>query len=235
MERHGSALCFPLGVLCLASLFAGGGCSGEVPSFGGDAAVVDGGPRDGGGEGGSPKLDGGGPCPGNPCPAGFVCHQGKCFADGGPCAKDDECIGDTYCEEGRCLPYGKDTKQSDPDCKGGGFTAEKLEAPVVKCSWETGPVISAPVVIDLDGDKVPEILFVAFKTGALVAIRGDTCQEVFHITTAKLGTRSQLAVADLDGDGKPEIMGVDGANKIVIFDNKGVKLASSPAAAMTGP
>ncbi|MCK5800257.1 MAG: VCBS repeat-containing protein [Deltaproteobacteria bacterium] len=225
-------LTLSLGFLLSCSGSVGGGGGGEDSGPGHDAPAADGFVF---GDGVGPKMDHRGPCPGTPCPAGFVCHQGSCLLDGGACITDEDCLGDTYCDTGRCLPYGDKTKTFDPGCKGGGFTAEKFEAPVMKCTWEKAPVISAPVVIDLDGDKSPEIIFVRFDTGGLVAIRGDTCKEVFSIAGAKLGTRSQLAVADLDGDKSPEIVGINGTNHIVIFDHAGAKLATSPAAAQTGP
>jgi hypothetical protein len=174
-------------------------------------------------------------CPKIPCPAGSSCHKGICVKDQGKCTDDEMCQGDTYCDNGTCVPYGPSTKTHDKECKGGGFTAEKFEAPVVKCEWTTAAVIMTPAVVDLDGDKKPEIIFISYGgalSGHLLAIRGDTCKQVFDIP-AGLGTRSQLAVADLDGDKVPEIVGINTQNKVLVFDNKGVLKATSTTAALT--
>jgi hypothetical protein len=209
-------------VACESSMTTGDGGAGDVERW--DGAGWDLGDKS---------------CPATPCPAGYTCHSsGICIKDQGKCASDDECQGDTFCSDGSCIPYGPSTKTHDPDCKGGGFTAEKFEAPTEKCKWTSSAVIMSPVVVDLDGDQKPEIVFVTF-TGAiagghLVAIRGDTCQQVFD-TAASLGTRSQLAVADLDGDKVPEIVGITGQNHVVVFSNTGQQLAISTTAAQTGP
>ena len=173
-------------------------------------------------------------CPAMPCAAGTVCIDWSCIPTEGPCAGDEDCINDSYCEKGVCIPYGPKTRKSDPMCKGGGFMAEKFEAPRMKCEWTKSPVIMAPVVIDLDGDASPEILFVTFNGGQLVALRGKDCSEVFT-QPASLGTRSQLAVADLDGDKQPEIVGIDGSGVVKVFNKSGVLLASASAAAPSGP
>ncbi len=172
-------------------------------------------------------------CPAAPCAAGSLCIDGSCIPTEGPCGTDEDCINDSYCEKGVCIPYGPKTRKNDPMCKGGGFMAEKFEAPKMKCQWTKSPVIMTPVVMDLDGDKIPEILFVTFSGGQLVALRGTDCSEVFT-QPANLGTRSQLAVADLDGDKVPEIIGIDGSGVVKVFNKSGVLLASASAPAPSG-
>lgn len=182
-----------------------------------------------------------GSCPTAPCSGGKYCLLGQCVDDFGPCSvgdggTDDSCENDSYCENGRCIPYGGSNKQTDPECTGEGFSAEQLKDPVVRCSWTKTAVISTPMVADLDGDKKPEILFPTFNNsttgGSLAVLRGDTCAEVF-VKPANLGSRSQLAIGDLTGDGKPEIVGIQGDNRVVVFDNLGNVIATSPTPANT--
>jgi hypothetical protein len=195
-------------------------------------------PRTGGvddpGGGGADMATPAGSCPQVACPAGALCYKGACVPDRGPCTSDDDCQDDSFCDGGRCIPYGPRTRMNDPTCKGGGFTAEKFDAPVIRCEWTRSPVIMSPVVADLDGDRLPEILLVTFDGGNLVALSGQTCAELWS-RPAGLGTRSQLAVADLDGDKVPEIIGVDSSGKVLVFDKSGNKLAtSSQAASVSG-
>jgi len=174
-----------------------------------------------------------GGCPGIPCPTGYTCHKGLCVKNQPKCNTDDDCLDDSYCDKGVCVPYGPKTKTHDKTCKGGGFKAEKFVPPTVKCQWTTSAVIMAPVVVDITGDKKPEIIFVSYTGGKLVAIHGDTCKEVFSIS-AGLGTRSQLAVADLTGDKVPEIIGVNNSRSMVIFNNKGQQIGISDPANISG-
>ncbi|MCA9664450.1 MAG: VCBS repeat-containing protein [Myxococcales bacterium] len=194
------------------------------------------------------QLDGGGgdigpgTCPAVPCPNGMVCAAGQCVPDTNTCASDEDCQGDSYCDATTsvCVPYappgGGSGKTHDDTCKGAGFTAEKLAQPKVQCSWTKTAVINAPVVADLDGDKKPEILFITFTgstiaAGSIVALNGADCAELW-VKPASLGTRSQLAVADLDNDGKLEIVGIGSDNKVRVFDYQGNLLATAAQAAL---
>ncbi len=193
-----------------------GGTGGD--SARGDAVAADGDPGDG------PKK---GACPATPCSKGYVCYNGTCVLDHGPCKKDDECINDSFCHNGRCVPFGPATKKHDPKCQNEGFTAKQLKAPIVKCSWTKAGVRMSPMVADLDGDKQPEIVFNT-QQGMLTAIRGKDCKEVFSVK-GKYAQGSNPAIADVNGDKKPEIVMVDTANRMVIHDNKGKVLATSAA------
>ena len=216
------------GLLLLGCLTASVNLSCAPPLRGGEYDDLDGGVGDDGGGGPS------GRCPDTACPTDSLCIDGACVPTTGPCASDDECQNDSYCEKTRCIPYGPGRKTSDPECKGGGFMAEKFEAPTMKCQWTAAAVIMAPVVADLDGDKLPEIIFVRFDNGGLVALRGKDCTEVFQ-SAAGLGTRSQLAVADLDGDAVPEIVGISTTGQVKVFNNRGVLVATASAASPSGP
>ena len=209
-------------------------------------------PRTDGGGGGARDLsisfteDGGMPPPecdnAHPCPVGKQCMNGKCVEAGPPCTSDDECQDDTYCAclgggggdagpcmDGHCQPWGTGPQPFDPDCRGQAFLATDFKAPVVKCSWkdtmgQNSNVIMTPLVADLDKNGKPEIVFATYGTGLLIAIRGDTCQEIWRKNLPITG-RSQLAAADLDGDGFPEII-VPGNNQILVLDRNGNQLAA---------
>ncbi len=166
------------------------------------------------------------------CPSGFVCHQGACVEDLGPCQSDDDCLGDSFCEAGRCVPYGAGTRTHDAACKSSGFAAEQLKLPTVRCEWTKEDVWSTPMVFDLDGDGKPELLFITLA-GRLVALDGATCAEVF-VKEAGLHYSTHLAVGDLDGDKQPEIVGIDDGYQIRVFDHQGNLKATADAPAKTG-
>lgn len=131
------------------------------------------------------------------------------------------------------------------DFKIGGFE------PVVR--WEAGKGMSAhaqPVVGDLDGDGMPEIVVAmedkfieipnAFGvTGELVALRSDG-SVAWTAADADIGSGSSPAIADLDGDGVPEIVAVRtvvahsafecdaGDYRVVAWNNEGTEIWESP-------
>ena len=79
-----------------------------------------------------------------------------------------------------------------------------------------------PVVVDLDKDGEPEIVFVAqgaFGVRRLIAVHGNDGSVAFSVNAFQSTinppivldtTVGELAVGDLDGDGFPEIIAVDG-------------------------
>lgn len=181
----------------------------------------------------------------HPCEQRLRCFAGQCIADNGTCASNDECQNDTYCDctgggdngdagpclGGVCLPYGSGPGGLwDPSCAIPGFTADKFVAPKLKCAWMGPGSLVTTIVGDLDGDKKPEIVFASYPSG-FTAIHGKDCKVYFDkVFTFAASNQSQLAIADLDGDKKPEIIGVDPGGHVVVFDNKGQLLATSPAA-----
>jgi outer membrane protein assembly factor BamB len=84
--------------------------------------------------------------------------------------------------------------------------------PTVEWTWGANRAIRATVAVgDLDGDGRPEIVanvtgLLPASTGDLVALRGDGT-ELWSVPDA-LGFGTAPAIADLDGDGSPEIVAV---------------------------
>ena len=149
------------------------------------------------------------------CDSGQVCINDACATPGAPCIDSYDCGLDMFCEPTLelCLP------QFDP---------VECEIPVAPASFDvvqewawTGSdilpqydnVISAPVIIDLDGDRIPEVVFNAnirgsWIDGTLRAIRGDSGEDYWTVTDEnyRLIGRSSIAAADIDNDGSVEII-----------------------------
>lgn len=88
---------------------------------------------------------------------------------------------------------------------------------------------SIPMVADLDGDCVPEIVLNTYAqsnftgNGVLRAIRGDTGAEVWTVTDEAYRTDSSAnpAIGDVDGDGSPEIFVTGPGRNILRIDGDG--------------
>ena len=185
----------------------------------------------------------------NPCPQDRICYQNRCVPNLGTCCRDDDCENDSHCTVkdgsgascGICIAY-KDG-EADPMCMGNGFSATAFKPPVDHCHWppagsnpEARDVVMTPLVIDLDGDGLPEIVFAPQNNSGperLVAIRSKDCSAIYDVD-ANLQGFSQLAAGDLDGDHKPEIVGLlsngvaGGGHTVAVFNGlTGAKLAQS--------
>ena len=104
--------------------------------------------------------------------------------------------------------------------------------PVVEWSYTEGDVSGTPVVVDLDGDQIPEVVF-AVKSQYLRAIRGTDGSLAWANNSVSLQGYSQLAAGDIDNDGRPEIVGVaNGGYNLVAFEHDGaVKWSSATLSA----
>ncbi len=166
------------------------------------------------------------------CAVDQVCISGACTDPGAPCTDSFDCEMGRFCEPtlGRCLP------QFDP------VTCETTPVfgafePVVEWSMEAATLapdclhgISAPVVADVNGDGRPEVVvnFACdddWQRGVVRALRGDTGAPVWEATDAALQTngRAGIAGADLDGDGRVEIVAVRtvGVDRAIALDDDG--------------
>ena len=95
-------------------------------------------------------------------------------------------------------------------------------------------VSSAPAVMDVNGDRVPDVVFVTWGTvggavgyasqGRLRAVSGRDGSEIWSVTDPALGLNgnTKLAVADIDGDGRPEILAeAENRNTLLAFEHDG--------------
>jgi hypothetical protein len=93
-------------------------------------------------------------------------------------------------------------------------------------------VMMTPAVVDLDGDGLPEVIFGStsstggglVEVGVLRALSGATGAEVFTQAdpTLQINTASSIAVGDLDGDNRPEIVACDSTGaRLICFEHDG--------------
>ncbi len=179
------------------------------------------------------------------CPTAQRCVADTCVRDLGPCTGDDECQSDAYCLDGHCVPYGvPPAHTTNPMCMRR-ITIDSL-APAVQCRWSGPPagdafplyfqVMSTPAVVDfdLDGNPMtlaPSIVFATFPTagsygnpGILRVIDGGTCaqQWSFDAMDERVVATASPAVADLDGDGRAEIVAVASGGGLISFRYDGM-------------
>jgi hypothetical protein len=148
------------------------------------------------------------------CDGGDVCVGDACTTPGADCNDSYDCPPNNYCEQvlGKCLPQ--------PD----GLTCEvkpsfdKIDVQL-EWSWTTDQVIVAPMVADVRGDAVPEVVVVASRVGGqaieigeTVLLDGKTGAELWRIKAdppnKKYGAwgLATPVIGDVSGDSKPDIV-----------------------------
>lgn len=168
-----------------------------------------------------------------PCGPGARCVDGACLPDAGTCRRDADCSGDRRCLGGACVAFDACTQLPpyQPACREAAFPSDAFTEPALRCEFTGLNSITVPIVADLDRDGVTEVLTVGFTgPGAeLVALRGDTCALRWRKRLPLLSDgESNIAVADLDADGKAEIVALDSERRIVVLDHNGELRATAP-------
>ncbi len=90
-------------------------------------------------------------------------------------------------------------------------------------------VMMSPESADLDGDGIPEVIFISYQhrawqaDGILRALHGADGTEYFNVLDPALRAApgSDLAVGDIDNDGLPEILAIKQTGEVMCFDNDG--------------
>jgi hypothetical protein len=148
------------------------------------------------------------------CGHGQVCLQPDCITPGDPCIDSYDCPVNQFCEPtlGACLPQQMPVVcEVYPD-----FEDVQVQ---LKWSFEEEESIAAPLVADVDGDGVPEVILNTtnhqgggFLAGTIVILDGETGAVQTHVLhdpgSGSYGSygRSTPGIADVDGDGLPDIV-----------------------------
>jgi hypothetical protein len=191
-------------------------------------------------------------CNGACCGAGQVCLSDACVTPGAACEDSVDCSPTEFCEPtlGKCLPE----PAGGPACQ---YHPPTSFNPVLLWSW-TGStilpdyhqVLSTPLVADMDGDGVPDMLVVSSDTGTgtcdgawgyLRLLDGQSGAEKWAGTVAAYTDAGRIAfcrtpaIADIDGDGKPEIVAHAYGGGLIAFKGDGSILWTSTLADGTTP
>ncbi len=147
------------------------------------------------------------------CDGGDVCVSDACVTPTGACVDSFDCELGEFCEPtlDQCLP------QFDPVTCAYEPSFEDIE---VTLEWGNinDQSISSPMVADLDADGVPEVVVITtvdegagYEAGDLVVLDGALGTEKWRIDHDVAGAvgphgRSTVGIADIDGDGAPDVV-----------------------------
>ncbi len=233
-----------LGLGCNGGTIGGTSCSSpsECPSgqtcVGGVCRPPDGGSGDG------LKFPDYGACPA--CKSGEVCRFGACIPKPASCSAEKDCQNDTTCQGGECIPWGLGPKgNKNAACTY--LVPIGLFSPTQQCSWTGAPagdpfpnhknVLGTPTVVDFDFDGDPKqvhpsIVFVSYDYtdgggeasrcdggyfGVIRVIDGESCKQLHTVSAEKVRAATPLALGDLDGDGRAEIVAARCGGGLVAF------------------
>ncbi len=173
------------------------------------------------------------------CDGGQVCLGDQCADPTGACADSFDCEAGEFCEPtlDQCLP------QFDPvACE---LVPDFEDVSVLlEWSYEVDEIISIPVVADIDGDGVAEVVVnitqqdaLSWPGGNIVVLDGQTGAVELEIphdpNNDSWGAhgRSTIGLTDVSGDGLPDIIYAarteTGGSRIVAVDSDGTLLWSS--------
>ena len=148
------------------------------------------------------------------CAEGDVCVGDTCTTPLGDCNDSYDCAPGNYCEPvlKKCLP------QPDPLQCEVVPTFDKIDVQL-EWSWTVNEVTVTPLVADVQGDAVPDVVVNAFRVdnidrnlGEIVLLDGKTGAEVWRLKEdPNNGTHGSFglgtpAIGDVNGDQRPDIV-----------------------------
>lgn len=207
-------------------------------------------------------------CLGTCCEAGQGCHGGQCVPELAGCGSGQACQDDSYCDGLACIPFGSGPGgESAPACTR--LVPLGLFSPSIQCEWPGSGSVSVfpnhrnvlvtPLVMDFDFDSDPatlrpSVVFTSYnfndggsqacvgtatEYGVIRVMDGNTCQLQFTLGDVHVVGSATPALADLDGDGRAEIVAAAVGGGIVIYrynpltgawtSRRGVTAAATPA------
>lgn len=176
-------LCCDAGDICLDGVVCAADCAAEETLCGADSSLC--------------------------CPAGDVCIADACTTPGIECANDFDCRDPSlYCEPtiGRCLPTGAGGEMCEvrPEFEEIAVTEEWHFEGVMVGATLYNQVINSPVVGDVSGDGIPDVVVpvyagTAWQTPVIVGLSGDTGAVLFTIDRTDAPPDSEgVALANFD-------------------------------------
>src|SRR5512132_1009718 len=184
------------------------------------------------------------------CAAAELCLGEVCVGAKGPCLDYADCDTDEFCEPtlGKCVPQ----VPGAPICE---FKpAAAALTPAIEWKWtdsaihpEANQVINMPVVIDLDKDATPDVVIVTSDSytstspGYLRALDGKSGAEKWPATADvykdvyAVNPRGTPAAADIDGDGKVDIVAPKTGGGLIAVPHDASHLWTTPPANGTTP
>lgn len=178
------------------------------------------------------------------CGEGEICTSNQCFLPAVSCVDNYMCQNDEYCDAvtNMCLP--KPTGEACFMNPTGGEVQPTLMWYWGKTAPKAFPshvqVMSSPMVMDMDGDTTPDVVFNSFSGGGyqgngIIRIVNGKTGELMASSTGKdnkgnafmTDGGSQVALGDLDGDTIPEIVTCSAKYRLAVFkfDHKAKKIS----------
>jgi WD40 repeat protein len=190
------------------------------------------------------------------CQSSELCLADRCVSPRNTCKDSFDCEEGEFCEPtlGKCLPQPPPAFRCEVKPETAPFR------PILEWSWtgstiqpEHDQVINMPLVADVDGDRIPEVIIVTSKTytatnpGFLRMLDGKTGKELWPASAEvymdgtggkpdnSVNPRATPAIGDLDGDGTLEIVTAARAGGLIAFRPDGSVLWRSVQADGTTP
>ncbi|HUT77748.1 MAG TPA: VCBS repeat-containing protein, partial [Polyangia bacterium] len=180
------------------------------------------------------------------CAEDETCYEGSCLPVHGECQDHPDCQEDSCCHDGLCFPWGTGPcPEFNAECTQ--TVIAGLFQPSIQCEWTAPPdgdpypdhvrVLSTPLVVDFDFDDdsatiEPSIVVMTYNgddgssgyyNGAFGVIRvldGKTCELRYNVGTQLNGCNTP-AIADIDLDGRPDIVAHTGLGELAIYGYDG--------------